>query len=113
MLGVDKRPGVPGPAALFLIPFAWLISMSLKPESQVFSTSVIWIPHPVMWSNYVAAVNEFPFLRYFTNTMIICVAVVIGSVASTRPHSGKRLKKPSIERSGSRREFIPNPLGQT
>ena len=70
-------------ALVFLVPFAWLVSMSLKPESQVFATSVIWIPHPVMWSNYAGALNEFPFLRYFTNTMIICIFVVIGSTASS------------------------------
>lgn len=70
-------------AVLFLVPFAWLVSMSLKPEAQVFSTSIIWIPHPVMWSNYLGAVNEFPFARYFFNTMIICTFVVIGSTASS------------------------------
>jgi ABC-type glycerol-3-phosphate transport system permease component len=112
MLEVGKRSATPGPATtelrgrrglnwrrggrvlileallvlmalIFLVPFAWLISMSLKPETEVFSTTIIWIPHPVMWSNYTAALNEFPFLRYFTNTMIICVAVVIGSTASS------------------------------
>ena len=70
-------------ALLFLIPFAWLVSMSLKPNSQVFATSIFWIPHPVMWSNYAGALSQFPFLRYFTNTMIICTFVVIGSTASS------------------------------
>ena len=70
-------------ALLFLIPFVWLVSMSLKPNSQVFATSIIWIPHPVMWSNYAGALSQFPFLRYFTNTMIICTFVVIGSTASS------------------------------
>jgi len=70
-------------AVLFLVPFAWLVSMSLKPNSQVFATSIIWMPHPVMWSNYAGALSQFPFLRYFTNTMIICTFVVIGSTASS------------------------------
>ncbi len=70
-------------ALLFLIPFAWLVSMSLKPNSQVFATSIIWLPHPVMWSNYAGALSQFPFLRYFTNTIIICTFVVIGSTASS------------------------------
>ena len=70
-------------ALFFLVPFAWLVSMSLKPEAQVFSTSLIWIPHPVMWSNYLGAINEFPFVRYFINTMIVCTFVVIGSTASS------------------------------
>ncbi len=112
MLEVGKSPGVPRPAAIglpgrrglawqhrgrvvlleallvivaviFLLPFAWLISMSLKPENQVFATSIIWIPHPVMWSNYAGALSEFPFVRYFFNTMIICTFVVIGATASS------------------------------
>ncbi len=112
MLGVDKRAGVPEAALvglrggqgarwrrrgrvlvveailvvmafIFLVPFAWLISMSLKPEAQVFSTSIIWIPQPIMWSNYAGAINEFPFVRYFVNTMVICTFVVIGSTASS------------------------------
>jgi multiple sugar transport system permease protein len=129
MLGVGKRrAGMPGPvlvgmrrqqrlnwhqggrvvlleallivmAAVFLVPFAWLISMSLKPETQVFSPTVIWIPHPVMWSNYAKAMTEFPFLRYFTNTMIICVAVVIGSTASSSfvAYGFSRVKWPGRE----------------
>ncbi len=112
MLQADKRSGQPGPslasvqarrggnwprtgrlvlvealllvmAVIFLGPFAWLISMSLKPEAQVFAANIIWIPNPVMWSNYAKAVTEFPFLRYFTNTMIVCVVTVIGSTASS------------------------------
>jgi len=36
-----------------------------------------------MWSNYSDAVNQFPFARYFANTMTICIPVVIGSTASS------------------------------
>jgi len=70
-------------AAVFLVPFVWLISTSLKPETQVFSQSINWIPHPVMWSNYAKAVNEFPFWQYLRNTLTVCVAVVIGATASS------------------------------
>jgi multiple sugar transport system permease protein len=70
-------------ALLFVIPFAWLVSTSLKPDTQVFSTSINWIPNPVKWSNYAAAINEFPFWLYFKNTMTICVFVVIGATASS------------------------------
>ena len=70
-------------ALIFLVPFAYLISTSLKPETQLFSRTIDWIPHPIMWSNYSAALNEFPFMRYFANTMIICIPVVIGATASS------------------------------
>jgi multiple sugar transport system permease protein len=70
-------------ALIFLVPLAYLISTSLKPETQLFSRTINWIPNPIMWSNYSAALNEFPFVRYFVNTMIICIPVVIGATASS------------------------------
>ncbi len=70
-------------ALVFLVPFAYLVSTSLKPETQLFSATIDWIPHPIMWSNYSAALSEFPFLRYFANTMLVCIPVVIGSTASS------------------------------
>ncbi|MDB5077506.1 MAG: binding-protein-dependent transport system inner rane component [Chloroflexi bacterium] len=70
-------------ALIFLVPFAYLISTSLKPETQLFSRTIDWIPHPFKWANYSAALNEFPFMRYFANTMIICIPVVIGATASS------------------------------
>ena len=70
-------------ALIFLVPFAYLISTSLKPETQLFTSNIEWIPHPFMWSNYSDAMNEFPFAQYFANTMTICIPVVIGSTASS------------------------------
>jgi ABC-type glycerol-3-phosphate transport system permease component len=70
-------------AVLFFGPFLWLISTSLAPESQVFTRSIVWIPNPISWSNYANGLNEFPFWQYFKNTMVICIAVVIGATASS------------------------------
>jgi multiple sugar transport system permease protein len=68
---------------LFLGPFAWLISTSLAPESQVFTPTIVWVPHPLMWSNYADALHQFPFWLYFKNTMIICILTVVGATASS------------------------------
>lgn len=68
---------------LFLGPFLWLITTSLAPESQVFTSKIVLIPWPLQWSNYSNGLKEFPFLEYFKNTMIICTAVVIGATASS------------------------------
>ena len=54
-------------------PFAFLISSSLKIETQVFQFPIQWIPNPVRWMNYVDALTQKPFLRYFSNTMIIVI----------------------------------------
>lgn len=70
-------------AVIMFAPFAFLISSSLKVETQVFQLPIQWIPNPVRWMNYVDALTQKPFLRYFTNTMIIVllnqIAVLVTS----------------------------------
>ncbi len=70
-------------AVVMFLPFAFLISSSLKVETQVFQVPVQWIPNPVRWLNYVDAMTQKPFLQYFTNTMVIVllnqVAVLVTS----------------------------------
>ena len=44
-------------ALVFLAPFLWMVSTSLKEESRVFSEAVEWIPRPVVWTNYRDAVS--------------------------------------------------------
>jgi multiple sugar transport system permease protein len=70
-------------AALFLIPFLWMISTSLKPNSQLFAYPPVWIPNPIMWENYPKSVNYVPFFTYFSNTLIIALTSVIGVVVSS------------------------------
>jgi ABC-type glycerol-3-phosphate transport system permease component len=60
-------------AVIMITPFAFLISSSLKIETQVFQYPIQWIPDPVRWMNYVDALTQKPFLQYFSNTMIIVV----------------------------------------
>lgn len=66
----------------FLLPFYWLITTSLKTDSQVFQSPPVWVPHPVKWSNYPEALTYIPFLRYTLNTLIICALTVLGAVFS-------------------------------
>ncbi len=67
---------------LFVAPLAFMVSTSLKPESQVFTETIQWIPKPTLWKNYPEALNNFPFWLYLKNTLIICVGVVIGTLVS-------------------------------
>lgn len=71
---------VAGFAVFLLVPIFWMLSVSLKPLSQVFQLPVQWIPHPPEWGNYPAAWNQFPFPRYFENSLIVSVAVTILNV---------------------------------
>lgn len=72
-------------ACLFLIPFLWLVVTSLKPLNQVFTDPPIWIPNPVMWSNYPDALTNpaFPFLKLLRNTLFYVIMTTIGTVTSS------------------------------
>lgn len=68
---------------LFILPFVWMVSTSLKPDAQIFVFPPIWIPHPFIWGNYPKAVNYIPFFTYLKNTLYLCVMCIIGTTLSS------------------------------
>ena len=72
-------------AALFVIPFMWLVITSLKPLNQVFTDPPRWIPDPILWQNYVEALTSpaFPFLRLLRNTLFYAGVSTVGIVLSS------------------------------
>jgi multiple sugar transport system permease protein len=60
-------------SGIMIAPFLFLISSSLKVETQVFQFPIQWIPNPVRWLNYVESLTDKPFHIYFKNTMIIAL----------------------------------------
>jgi len=67
---------------LFLAPWIWLVSTSLKPPPQIIEIPPRLIPDPFMWINYWYGVTYINFPRYLLNTVIICVVTIIGRVFS-------------------------------
>ncbi len=67
----------------FVFPLFWMISTSLKPESEVFTVPPIWWPHQMLWDNYPLSFTFFPFFLYLKNTMTITVPSVIGTLVSS------------------------------
>lgn len=62
--------------ALFaLVPFAWMLSSSLKLDQEVFQIPMRWIPETFRWQNYVNIWTKVPLLTYFKNTALVAVAV--------------------------------------
>src|SRR6185437_11347577 len=58
-----------GFSVLFIYPFLWLVSSSLKPREFVFSNRLI--PQAWHWYNYVQIWHAAPFLRWFGNSLYI------------------------------------------
>jgi len=72
-------------AIIYMIPFFWMISTSLKPDNQIFLWPPVWIPKPFMWSNYPRAINFIPFWAYVKNTLIIAFFAIVGVLFSCPP----------------------------
>lgn len=69
-------------SALFALPLFWLISTSLKPNTEIFIFPPRWVPSKVYWGHYRTAIEFIPFFRYLYNTLSICALSVLGSVVS-------------------------------
>ncbi len=73
-------------AALVLLPFAWMVSTSLKPPSEIFVDHVRWWPdafHGV--ENYTAAFTKAPLLRFLVNGAIVTVSIFLIQVVVAMP----------------------------
>ena len=68
---------------VFFLPFLWLLSTSLKPETQIFTFPPVWIPEPVIFDHYVTGINFIPFWSYLSNTLIYCLTAVAGTIMSS------------------------------
>ncbi|HEV7215707.1 MAG TPA: carbohydrate ABC transporter permease [Chloroflexota bacterium] len=68
-------------AIVFIGPFAWLISNSLKDAAHVFDAT--WIPQPVYWDNYVKMFQAAPLLMGLRNSVIVAVLAVSSVVVSS------------------------------
>jgi len=66
----------------FFLPFYWLLSTSLKNDTQLFQFPPVWFPWPLKWDNYPTALSYIPFLTYVKNTLIISFLTVLGTVVS-------------------------------
>ncbi len=55
-------------AFIMLIPFAWMLSASLKLEKDVFSFPIVWLPAKLQWNNYGEIWRKVPLLTGFLNT---------------------------------------------
>ena len=51
-----------------LMPFAWMLSSSLKLNRDVFSYPMQWIPKEPRWANYSRIWTQIPLAKYIYNT---------------------------------------------
>ena len=70
-------------SVVFLVPLLWMVSTSLKAQGQVFAYPPVWWPNPIRWENYLEALRRAPLLVWLSNTVVITVCAVTGTVLTS------------------------------
>ncbi len=70
-----------GISIVFCLPFLWLVTTSLKPPAEVFSSS--WIPSEIHTKNYSDVFHQAPVGVWLRNSLMISVLSAVTVVASS------------------------------
>jgi len=70
-------------SVVMLVPFAWMLSTSLKEPGDVFIYPPQWIPQPVRWENYQETVTVMPFGRFYLNSIIQALSVTVLQIVTS------------------------------
>jgi multiple sugar transport system permease protein len=69
-------------AIVYLTPFVWMVSTSLKTTPQSIASPPVIIPDPIVTSAFPSAISKMNFPLALRNTLIYAVPAVIGTVIS-------------------------------
>ncbi|MBB3647491.1 multiple sugar transport system permease protein [Rhizobium sp. BK619] len=62
---------------IMLMPFAWMLSASLKLSRDVFAFPIEWIPSQPQWQNYVDIWTKIPLALFIYNTSKLTIIVTL------------------------------------
>jgi len=65
--------------AIMFLPFLWALSTSFKPNDEIFTIPIRWIPSRVTLDHFRLAFETIPYARYFFNSMFLAVAGVLSN----------------------------------
>jgi multiple sugar transport system permease protein len=83
-----------------LVPFLWMVSTSLMDEFDVYRFPPLMLPPDPVWSNYPNALTSAPFARFFLNSAVMSLFIVIGHLftAATAGYAFARLRFPGRDK---------------
>ena len=67
---------------IYVSPFFWMLSTSLKADHDLFLSPPKLIPNPLIFQNYKKALEYFPFFSYFRNSLVITFGTIFGTLLS-------------------------------
>jgi len=67
-------------AVVMFLPFVWMLSTSLKQDSEIFGETIRWIPTVFDWENYSYIYKSLNMEVLFRNTLYVSVLAVAAQV---------------------------------
>ena len=85
---------IAGVVTVEVAPALWMLSTSLKPEGQVVSTPLRWIPSTLTFENYAMMFKRFAVARWFWNSIFTAAAstVIVLIIDSLAAYAFARMK---------------------
>ncbi len=65
---------------LVVLPFAWMVLGSIKPENELVRTQPTWWPHHPTLDNFHRLFSGQPWGKYLANSIVVSAAVTAGSL---------------------------------
>jgi ABC-type glycerol-3-phosphate transport system permease component len=65
------------------VPFLWIITSSLKTNTEYFAIPIKWIPQTPQWDHYIKVFIELGFYKFIINSIILATVAVTFSVISS------------------------------
>ncbi len=72
-------------AAVFILPFLWMVLTSVKTFAETMTYPPVFLPGKINLKNFANAWGSGPFLRYFLNSCIVTFAVIAMQFLITIP----------------------------
>ncbi|MDO7707048.1 MAG: carbohydrate ABC transporter permease [Loktanella sp.] len=72
-------------AAMILLPFIWMLSISVKPHAEVFSTDITLLPKSPTLQNYWHAISQTDIPLYLMNGVIVTGGILALQLLVTVP----------------------------
>lgn len=63
-----------------LFPYIWTILSSIKPESELFSKQIHYLPQSPTFQNYISLFKFTNFSKYLTNSVIVALFTVLVAI---------------------------------
>lgn len=67
---------------IFMFPFFWTVSSSLKEPFELHTFPPTWLPAVPQWQNYARVLEKVPFLLWAWNSIYVVVLSTLGTVIS-------------------------------